>query len=145
LLIGQAIAEEDMLRNLRDNLYLLPPILASSLMIALVIAGVSLAIACQTSRRAFSTGGVLAYFVVSALIGSILVQTLTGESRGYGLLLSPIGLLEGVVYWLFDAPVPDEGDLAQAGLSPGVYLAGSFAYAAASIAIYLRRMLRTSV
>ncbi|HLF79487.1 MAG TPA: ABC transporter permease subunit, partial [Dehalococcoidia bacterium] len=79
LLLGSAVATDDLVGYMRDNVDLVPPIAASSALAAAFMASVSLAIASQTSRRAFATGAVLAYFVIFATLGGILVETTTGD------------------------------------------------------------------
>jgi ABC-2 type transport system permease protein len=142
LILGKAVAATDLVDSLRTNANELPAILASSLLAALLMSSVSLAIAAQTSRRAFSTGAVLGYFVVLSALGSIFVATLGSDVRGYGLLVSPIGVIEGAVHWIFHvAPQPDS-DLAKADLNGAIYALVSFAYIAAGTTVLVRRIMR---
>jgi ABC-2 type transport system permease protein len=145
LVIGIAVADEDLLGYLKDNLDLWPPIFASSFVIAMMMAPVSLAIASQTSRRAFSTGAVFGYFFIATAIGNILVETLTGDARMYAVLVSPLATLVGTVYWLFGVTPPTDGAVDTAGLEGFGYMLASLAYTAVAMAVLLRRFLRMSV
>ena len=60
LLLGNGVAAEDLIGYLEDNVDSCPPIVASGSWSRSSWARVSLAIACQTSRRAFATGAVIA-------------------------------------------------------------------------------------
>jgi ABC-2 type transport system permease protein len=143
LLLGQALADDDLVGNLRGNADQLGPVFAGSLLTVAVLGSVSLAIASQASRRAFSTGAVVAYFAISTALGPILVETLSGDGAGYALLVSPSRVLEGAIYWMFDAQ-PNDSDLIDAGLEGEVYFASACAYAALGAGIFLRRILRTA-
>ncbi len=145
LLLGQAIADDDLVGYLGDEADKLAPIVASSLLVAVVMGSIAIAIATQTSRRALAVGGVLGYFVVASLLGSVLVATVSGEGAGYALMISPIGLLEGSVHWTFGSTPAPESDSARAGLEGAIFFAGACAYAAVAAGLFLRRMQRLSV
>jgi ABC-2 type transport system permease protein len=143
LLSGNAVATDDVVQRLIDDLALVPPIVAGALLVAAMMGGVSLAIASQTSRRAFSTGAVIAYFVIATPIGSILFETADGE--GYLLLISPFAVLIGAIHWLFGSTPPLGSEIRQAGLDGFVYAATALAYAAVAIGLVYRRFLRMTV
>ena len=145
LLLGGAVATDDLVGHLRDNADLLPPIFASSLIVAVFLSAVSLTIAAQTSRRAFATGAVLAYFVIFTAIGLILVETTTGDFRRFSILISPVDMLDGAVHWLFDATPPPESDLAKADLQGGFYLLAAAGYTLVALVLLYRRFLRMTV
>jgi ABC-2 type transport system permease protein len=63
LQVGEAVADDDLVTYLRQNADLLLPIFGSSVVAAVVLGSVSLAIASQASRRMFSTGAVVAYLL----------------------------------------------------------------------------------
>jgi ABC-2 type transport system permease protein len=145
LLAGNAVATEDLVGYLGDNLDLLAPILAGSLTVAVVMSSISLAIASQTSKRAIATGAVVAYFVIFTALGSILVETTTGDVQRYVVLLSPANVLDGSVYWFFDAPPPFDSDLEKAGRPGYVYFLAAIGYTAVSLGGLYRRYLRLAV
>lgn len=145
LLLGNAVAASDIVDYLQDNIDLLAPILATSLVAGIMMAGVSLAIGSQTSRRAFATGAILAYFVLFTAIGTVLLETATGDVQRFAGLISPFTVLDGAVYWLFSAEPSLDSDLEKADLAGGFYLLAALAYSAVSIGLLLRRFLRLSV
>jgi ABC-2 type transport system permease protein len=142
---GNAVATEDLVQYIQDNADLIPPILGSAAVVALVMATVSLAIAMQTSRRAFSTGAVIVAFVILSGVGNVLVETLTGDSKQYGLLISPLDILEGMVLWIFNANPEPDTSIAKAGLDGIYYLIAALAYITVSLAIIYRRVQRLSI
>ncbi|MPZ48073.1 MAG: ABC transporter permease subunit [Dehalococcoidia bacterium] len=145
LLLGSAVATDDVVSYLGDNAGDLPPILGGSLLVAVFFATVSLTIASQTPRRAFATGGVLAYFVIFTILGSILVNTTSGTVQDYSVLISPIDVLDGSVHWLFGAQPPSDSDLVHSGLAGGVYVLAAFAYIGAALGLLFRRFMRLTV
>jgi ABC-2 type transport system permease protein len=145
LILGQAVANTDLLGYLGDNLDLLPPILASSAMVACYMAAVALAIASQTSKRAIATGAVLAYFVIFSALGSILVETTTEEIGRFVVLVSPANVLEGSVHWIFSSAPPEGSDVAKVDLADGFYFVAAVGYALAALAVLYRRFLRLAV
>lgn len=144
LLAGNAVSTDDLTGYITENVDLLPPILASSAVVAFFMGSVSLVIASQTSRRAFATGAVLAYFVIFTAVGNVLAETTTGEFRRYSILLSPVDLLEGAVYWIFSAPLPD-GSAAQSGLGGAYFFITALAYPILAVGLLLRRFQRLSI
>jgi ABC-2 type transport system permease protein len=145
LFLGNAVSTEDLVGYLSDNAGLIPPILASSVVIGLFMTGVSLAIASQTPRRPLATGAVIAYFVIASAIGSVLIQTTTGDARGYMALISPFNVLYGAVHWLFDATPEADTDLARANLAGGYYFLAAVVYTIASLGVVFRRYQRMTV
>ncbi len=145
LLIGQAVAGDDTLGYLRENVDELAPILGGTLTVGLLMAVISLTIASQTSRRALATGVVLAYFIIFTALGSILVETLTGGAQKYALLLSPFGVLEGTVLWLFSVRPEPESEFTKAGLHGRYYFVAAVVYTVVPLALLYRRLQRLAV
>ncbi len=145
LLLGGAVATDDLLGHLRDDLDKVPPILGSSIVVALFMASISMVLACWTPRRAFATGGVLAYFVVFSVLAGILVETTTGGVQQYVLLIGPLSVLEGAVLWIFGEAPDHDSELAMAGLNGAYYLLAVGCYIAVALGVLYRRFLRMSV
>ena len=145
LFLGNAVATDDLTGYLGANLDQIPPILGSSLLIAVFMAGISLAIASQTPKRALSTGAIVIYFVVATAVGNVLLETTTGAARDYVALISPLDVLEGAVHWLFDEPLPADHGLRRSGLAGAYYFAAALAYAAVTLAFLFRRYERLAV
>lgn len=128
LFVGNAFTTNDALEYLRDETPEIPRIVGSSLLIAMLCASVALAIAAQTPRRAYATGGIIALFVVSATVGGILDATL----GRYGILVSLFDIMSGATYWIFSAS--DEYEVAG-----GLMFATAVGVSLVSIALILRR------
>jgi hypothetical protein len=75
-------------------------------------------------------------------MGGIFVNTLDGGAQQYSLLLSPFGLLEGMVYWVFGADPILGSDIGEADLPGAYYLAAALAYSTVCLAVFFRRILR---
>jgi ABC-2 type transport system permease protein len=142
---GNAVATDDLTGYVQDNLDVIPPVVASSALVAMMMATMSLAISIFTARRAIATVAVIIAFVILTVIGGILLETLEGDSRQYSLLGSPLLVLEGVVYWVFGTAPPPESDLTLAGLGTSYYFVAMALYTAAFLAIIFRRISRMSV
>ncbi len=107
-----------------------------ALLVALVLAGISLVIAAVTPRRGLGVAAIITVLLVSSAVQSA-VQAVAEQQHqerlaGWSAVLSPMTLVEGVQSWLFDlrpdygAPVPgDVGGLVFCLVTVAVVL-GSF-------------------
>lgn len=145
LLTGNAVATDEIVDYLTGNLDLVPPILGSALLVATMMSSVSLAIACQTPRRAWSTGAVIAFFVIATALGAILQETISGDNGGYALLLSPFALLEGTVSWIFGATPEAGSTLARADLNGAYYFSAAIGYSVVALGVLYRRFQKLAV
>lgn len=128
LFVGNAFTTGDSWQYLRDEASEVPRIIASAVTISALCASVALAVAAQTPRRAYATGGIIALFVVSATVGGILEATV----GRYGILISLFDVMNGASYWIFG--VEQEFDL-----SGALMFATAAAITAISVALVLRR------
>lgn len=145
LVLGNAVAADDLLDSLKDDADQFPPIFASSVLVAAFMTSMSVAIASQSPRRALATGAVLAYFVVFTTIGNILVETTSDEARRLSVLLSPGDMLEGAVRWVFgSSPEPDSA-VDRADLAGSAYFFAALAYISGALAYLYRRYARLNV
>lgn len=145
LMVGNAVATNNVSDYLRDNAGEIPPIIASSIAIALVMGAIAMAIAVQSSRRAISTIAVLGYFLISLAISEALLETVTGSGSGLSVLISPTSTLEGFIYWIFDAPAPFGSTLEKADLQGYIYALGCLAYVTIGAAVLYRRLQKMPV
>jgi ABC-2 type transport system permease protein len=142
LLLGNAVATQDMMAYLKDNVSQVPAVIASSILVALMMSSVSVAIASQTSKRAWA---VIIYFVVATALGAVLRETIASDSGDYAILLSPLAVLEGAVYWIFNA-TPDAGsDLAQVNVDGIYYFLAASGYTLVGLAVVYRRFWKMSI
>ena len=145
---GNAMAVSDPTDYLRDNWRDVFPIVASGAMLSLFWSGIALAIGSQTDRWPLASGGIVAYFAVSWLLGSLLVNSTDNELFRYSLLISGFHVVRAFTLWTFGVtPTPDPmsgdnslvGDLALADVSLYVYaLAAAVTVAIALFIVHLR-------
>ncbi len=80
----------------------LGPIVGGTLMTSVYLASIALALAAYTSRRAFASAGVIAFFLLMSAVGGIARAIATGDGKRYAVLLNPFVVVIGFVNWLFD-------------------------------------------
>lgn len=144
LFVGNALARKDAFGYLGDNVDDVLPILAAGLLISALLASIGLAIACQTYRRTYSTGGILALFMVGGGLAGTLANALDGEPRRFGVLLSGLHVMRGLTYWLFGlTPSTFDGgrggDLAQVDLPGQLYVIGAIAFSVVAAGVVVWR------
>lgn len=141
LLLGNGLATNDLGKYVSDNWEDLPRTVGSGAAIAVAMGAVAMAIASQTSRRAYATIAVVAWFLVTWPIAAILVLEVGGVGRAAA-LLSPFDFVYGATMWVFG--VSPERDSVQdvAGIPLWGYGAALAAYAAGGAAIVIRRFER---
>jgi ABC-2 type transport system permease protein len=141
LLLGNGLATNDLGKYVSDNWEDLPRTVGSGAAIAVAMGAVAMAIASQTSRRAYATIAVVAWFLVTWPIAAILVLEVGGAGRAAA-LLSPFDFVYGATMWVFG--VSPERDSVQdvAGIPLWGYGAALAAHAAGGAAIVIRRFER---
>jgi uncharacterized membrane protein (GlpM family) len=96
------------------------PIVASTALIALYVAAVSLALASLALKRAYGSATVIAFFLVLPAIAGITENIVSGDARRYTVLVNPLTVIVGYSNWLFDVQVRRGSMLGRAAL-PGEY------------------------
>lgn len=107
LFTGSVLGEADVLAALGDELGALPQIVGGSLLYAVTLAALALAIASFTPRRAYATGAIIAVFLVTASVSGILGEVTAGTLRDASQLINPFILLDGTRDWLLGGSVAD--------------------------------------
>jgi ABC-2 type transport system permease protein len=112
ILVTTILVSADLPAALGDQMGNLAQVLGSPLIHAIPLAALSLAIASWTPRRAYATGAIIALFLVSSAVGSILAEAGRGRISEVAPLLNPFVLFDGARAWLFgktllDSPVRD--------------------------------------
>lgn len=148
IFVGNAMARSDALDYFRENWRDIAPIVASGAMLSVFWSAVALAIGSQTDRWPLASGGIIAYFAVTWLVGSLLVNNAADSSFRYSLLVSGFHVVRAFTLWTFGVtpnPVPTgegntlAGDLALADVSLYVYaLAAGVTIALALFVVNLR-------
>ena len=138
LLVGNGLASNDLAEYVGDNWEDMPRTIASGVGIAVAMGAVALAIAAQTSRRAYATIAVVAWFLVTWPISGVLVAEVGGAGRAAA-LLSPFDFVYGATLWVFGVE-PDRDSVQDlAGIPLWGYGAAVAAYAGAGTALVIRR------
>jgi ABC-2 type transport system permease protein len=132
MFVGNGLAANNFGNYLQDKWTDLPSVLGSALLLSGLIAGIGLAIAAQTPRRAYSTVGILAAILLTSAAGASVFEAADRSVGRFVLLFSPFHIIRGFTLWFFDV-APDSGSqLAEADL-PGI----AYVVAAASIALLM--------
>ena len=90
-----------------DQLGSLPQIIGSPLLHAIPLAGLGMAIAAFTPRRAYATGAIIAVFLITTAVGAILADAGSGRISELAPLINPFVLLDGTRDWLLGASISD--------------------------------------
>jgi ABC-2 type transport system permease protein len=144
-LVGLALGDNDSLGYLWDHLDLIPAILASSLLLALFMSSISLAVASQSSRRSIATGAVLGVFVLTSVLVGTLIATASGDLERYLVFLHPFDVMQGTIYWLFGEAPPADSEVATAAMPGYTYLLVVLGATAVASLYYYRRYERLHV
>ncbi len=149
LYLGTALVRSDPVGYIVDHLDQPGPIVASGLVISLQVSGVALAIAAMTPRRAYATGGIVAFWFISDGLGSLIASVSQGPTTfsaselawtHYGVLLSPSLVGDGAVRWFFGTG--GDAIIQQVNLPGWWYVAAALVYAGVGLAVVLRRYAR---
>ncbi len=139
MFVGNGLAAADFGDYLRDEWADLPSILGSAILLSGLIAGVGLVIAAQTPRRAYSTVGIIAAFVLTSIIAGSVFEAADQDVGRFVLLLSPLHVVQGLTLWFF-AATPDPGSqLAEADLPGAIYAIDAASVALLMLALLLHR------
>jgi ABC-2 type transport system permease protein len=139
LIVGNILSVDDPTQGAKDNLDQIVPILLSSFLVATTLAALSLAVASQTSRRAFGTGGILALFVIPTALVGIFVSTVSGLGGRLFIYFNIFSVVEGAVAWLFRVEVDSSSLQYTADFPVWTYVVAALAWAVVGLAIVLRR------
>ncbi|MFN0147624.1 MAG: ABC transporter permease subunit [Dehalococcoidia bacterium] len=140
LFVGDTLVAGSAWEHIKDNWQDVPRIAVSGVAVSFVFASIALAIAAQTARRSYSTGGIIAFFVITAAVGNIVAAT----SGKFGLLLSVFDTTHGATLWFFGAQ-PDSADpLSEISYFGPICTLTLAAISAAASALLVRRFRRVS-
>ena len=125
-----------------DALPLVAPILLSTIAAAAFFSGIGLVIAAFVPRRAFSSGAIVATFLV--LSGVVQVLVVAGHLRDpfrYVALLDPYALLDGLAATLFGVPGRN-ATVTHSLIDPSVFAIGACVIAVATLIVLVLRYRR---
>jgi ABC-2 type transport system permease protein len=145
---GKVLSATDVLSALGTEAPKLLQIVVSSLLYSLTLAVVGLAIAAFTPRRSFATGGIIAFFLVTAIVGQILTRMDSGEVSRYAQLIDVDRVLAGVTHALFGGPGIQVGGGGEGGgaaipeLAGMIYIGTLIAFLLVGIGVIVQRYRR---
>ena len=144
MFVGNGLAANDFGDYLQDKWTDLPSVLGSAVLLSCLIAGIGLVIAAQTPRRAYSTVGILAAFLLTSVVGASLFEAADQDVGRFVLLISPLHVVTGFTFWFFDAAHEAESQHAKADLPGVAYAIDAALVALLMLALLLRRYGRIS-
>jgi ABC-2 type transport system permease protein len=145
IFLGRLSIAADVGSAMRAELPLLPKVAATTLMAAVLMASISIALAAVNTRRAIASATVLGLFLLSSAVSELLRHTTTGALQRFAVLLNPVACANGVVDWIFHVAPPAK---LPAGmplpLHGGYLLAGVCAWTAAALLLLFTRYAKVS-
>ncbi len=142
LLLGIVFASIDLGAGVGEALPLVVPILVSTIVAAAFFSGVGLVIAAFVPRRAFSSGAIVATFLVlSGVVQVLVVQGRLRDPFRYVALLDPYALLDGLATTMFGG-VGRNVTVTRSGIDPAVFAAGALVIAVVTLVVLVLRYRR---
>ena len=142
MFVGNGMAD-DFGDYLRDEWKDLPSIVGSAIMLSGLFAAIGLVIAAQTPRRAYSTVGILAAFILTSVVGASIFEAADRDVGQLVLLLSPGHVVQGLTFWFFGAAPEEQFEYADL---PGVmYAIDAALMTVVMLALLLRRYEKMSL
>jgi ABC-2 type transport system permease protein len=139
LLAGRIFGLEDVLAGVRAERGELVPIVAASLLAALLMSSISLAIAAHMKARTLASVAIVAFFLIMAALGPLLSQALPDGAARYMILTNPVQTLSGAAHWLFDVEPVGRTLLARSDLAGRTFgIAGAAWTVLATAVLFLR-------
>lgn len=139
LFLGNGVAGNDLGGYIEDQWSDIPAALASAILISALLGGAGLAIAAQTPRRAYSTVGIIAFVVITSILGQALLESIDGDAGRYSLLISPLELSNGLTYWFFGVTPHADEPIGTADIWEGYYAIAALAVSLVALLLTLRR------
>ncbi len=129
---GRVLVAADVPAAFGKDLPDLPPVAAQAILTALLLGGLSLAIAAFTPRRAFATAAIIAALTVPPVVTQAALRIAGPDIAGPLTLLSPPNILEGANAYFFGTPLTGPLD---SGLPPVAYPLAGLAMSAVAIVV----------
>lgn len=144
MFIGNASAADKPFDYLTDYWQDIPAILASASLLSCLVAAIGMAIASQTPRRAYSTVGILAAFILVSAIAASIFEAADNDTGRLVLLLSPFHTAVGFTLWIFNASPDTEDQFARADLPGIAYATSAVSFTLIALGLLLQRYRRLS-
>jgi ABC-2 type transport system permease protein len=143
LFLGRVLLATDVVAAFQEDLPSVPPILAQSLLAALLYGGLAMTVSAYTPRRAYAVAGIIALFTIPGVITNVLTNFGSSTVGDVLALISPGFVLEQTNAALFGAESLQ--DPLFGGFPAWVYFATVAAGIVGSFAICIRRFRTISV
>jgi ABC-2 type transport system permease protein len=142
IFFGNVLTSDDVVAGFIDELTALPQIIGTSLLYAVTLAVIGIAIAAFTPRRAYATGAIIAFFLVTGATSTILGEAARGSISDLAPLIDPFALIDGTRDWLLGGSIDDSPVSSSSVALPvyGAVLAGLVVIGLAVIAWRYRRV-----
>jgi len=138
LTVGALLVTSDFLGALGREAGRWPAILGSTILTAVVTAGVALVIAAFVARRAYATVAIFAVFIVPGIIAAVIIALELGAASRYVVLLDVGTVLDAANAWFFRV-VPSSGVWPDTGLPVSLGLGAALVIAVGAGAILVQR------
>jgi ABC-2 type transport system permease protein len=120
----------------------LMPIVGGTLLVSLFFAAIGLGLSSFASRRGYASAGVIAFFLLTAAVSSMVQSVAFGSMQRYAVLGNPAGLVYGFTSWLFEIEARRRSAVGRADLPGHLYLYVMLVVTALAIALLLKRYRR---
>lgn len=144
LYIGNALAVSDFWGYVREEWDQGVPILLSALLLSTFMAAVSLAIAAQSPRRAYTTVAIIAVVLIASAIAGIMGEVASTNVTRVAVLISPFEVNQGATYAFFGTEHSGESTLGVADLPGPVYIAAALTWTGVALGVLVRRYQRVA-
>lgn len=143
IFIGRLALPVDFAAAFRTESQNILPILGSAAAAALTMGTLAVALASYVPRRGIGSAVVLGVFLLTAVLATILMETLDGEGASrYIVLINPILTVTGAVMGLFGERPERGSTLRDASVAPEVYYAAAVVYGIVFLLLLLNRYRR---
>jgi ABC-2 type transport system permease protein len=139
LFVGNGLVVSNPASFLQDEWKQVPEIIGSALLLSALLAGIGVAIASYTPRRAYSTVSILAVFILCSTIGATLLSVSDQGITRYSLMISPFHVVAAFSFWFFSASPEPGSQIAKADLPGALYAFEALVVTALTLAIFVRR------
>ena len=141
MFVGSVLVARDVAAEFLDQVPQVAPAFVVAPAMALVLGGLSLAVAAMTPRRAYATAGIIAVFIIPPIVIATVQEVSSSEVARYIVLTGAGQILDGVNAFFFGRSPGD--DMVRVARLPGpVFVAAAVLVITASLAILLRRYQR---
>ena len=139
IFIGKVFTSADVWEALRIEAPEIAPIFGASMVSALVISTISVAIASLTKRRAIATAGIVGFFLLMTALSTILAEAFGAPANRWLILLNPFVAVAGVTHELFGAVYSPDSLMGKADLPSVAYFAACAFYVALGAGVLFTR------